>query len=724
MMIEWTLVTLLAGAPLAAWAARSLGHRVAFVAAAASAALAAAWLVAGPGAEVAWAWAPSVSIEASFVADGMAHAMLVLVLGVGAAVQAYAARYLEEGHGRAVGLLLFFEGAMAALVLAGDLYTTFAAWELTSIASYLLIGWKNSDPGARKAAQVALFITGAGGAAFLGGAVALHAATGTASWAQMGTPRGPLVDVGLGLLLVAGLTKSAQVPFQSWLPGAMKAPAFVSAYLHSATLVKAGVFLLGRLHAPFSGHPYWPLLVVVGVVTLLLGSVLALVQRDLKAMLAGTTVASLGAMVLLMGVGGTKAYQAAWLLLLAHALYKACLFLAAGSIEHGTGTRDVGRIGVRKTMPWTTAAVVLGAAGIIGVPPLLAFIAKEVWLAAVADYPVVFGASVLGVGVLVGCALVMLRGVLSRGEPHAHEVPAAMWVPPLVLGAAGLVAGVFVQPAQAWILDASGSPKQLALWHGFEPALLGTLVAYAIGAALLPVLHIGARLADLPPGVVLLSRFLDAGKRGGASIGHWMQRPSLVWQAAFAAILPTLAILWVRPPVAGPFTILGGVELMVLGLLVASAFACAAVKDRLLAAILLGASGFATALFFILVGAPDLAVTQLLYETLAVLLLLAVLARVRPELRRQRPRTMHPATRLAIAALFGAAVALPLLVLPDGPPAADVGGDILEISVPEGKGENAVNVILVDFRALDTFGEAMVLATAALATYAILRRAP
>ncbi|MGF1553477.1 MAG: hydrogen gas-evolving membrane-bound hydrogenase subunit E [Paracoccaceae bacterium] len=691
-------------------------------------------------------WVETLDVWLAFRLDGLSLVMALLVTGFGAGVAAYATRYLA-GHahrGRFVLYLALFMVSMLGLVTADDVVVLFVFWELTTVASFLLVGFDHASAKARRNAWQALLITGAGGRVLLAGLVLLIGAAGTSRLSEIVATPG-LADhaaypVILALVLLGAFTKSAQFPFHFWLPGAMAAPTPVSAYLHSATMVKAGVYLLARLHPALSGTDAWALsLSTVGGVTMLLAAFLALRQSDLKLALAYTSVMALGSLVMFLGAEAPIAIAAAVTFLIVHALYKCSLFLVVGAIDHETGTREIARLGgLWRTMPMTALAALLAAGSMAGFPPFLGFIGKELkyeGALAIAEEPwPLAGAAVLANALMVTLALVIvLRVVLGRpGDTpkRPHEAPVAMWLPPLSLALAGLAFGTFpdalgdllVQPAVSAI---AGSPQavELKLWHGINVPLAMSLVTVGLGVAAFAAHRALARGIALIPAVA--DRGWDALMAGIASgfagLARAMQPGSL--RAYLSASLLALA----APPLAW-LALSGGVALPVpdaldpaaagAALLAARGALIAAVAERRMTAIGgLGAVGTGLAMLFVLYGAPDVAITQFLVDVLLVVLIAGVMAHL-PELG---PRRDHRAGAALVAAVVGASVAGLTLAATHGAFDGALAGEIVARSVPEAYGQNVVNVVLVDFRALDTFGEIVVVGAAAIAALALLR---
>ncbi|MCS7222068.1 MAG: Na(+)/H(+) antiporter subunit A, partial [Anaerolineae bacterium] len=455
---------------------------------------------------VSYPWVPSLGVNLSFYIDGLSLLFALLISGIGALVVIYAGGYLagKPQLGRFYVIVLMFMASMLGLVLAGNLITLFVFWELTSLTSYLLIGFDHEREQARAAALQALLVTGGGGLALLAGLVLLGQVGGSlelASLLENGTlvRDHPLYLPILVLILLGAFTKSAQAPFHFWLPNAMEAPTPVSAYLHSATMVKAGVYLLARLSPVLGGTEAWHYLVTgAGTVTMLLGAGLALLQTDLKRILAYSTVSALGALVLLLGLGTVLSVKAATLFLLAHALYKGALFLVAGAVDHETGTRDVRRLGnLARAMPFTAFAAGLAALSMAGLPPMLGFINKELLYEAKLQAPRA-APLVTGAGVLANVFLVAVAGIVGLAPflrrranlpKKPHEAPPAMLLGPLFLGGLSLLCGLFPDTiADTLLLAAVRAVRpevtllQLKLWHGVNPVFALSVATLAAGA--------------------------------------------------------------------------------------------------------------------------------------------------------------------------------------------------------------------------------------------------
>ncbi len=693
-------------------------------------------------------WAESLGVALAIRIDGLSLLFALLISGFGGLIALYAARYLRD-HPHLVRFFLYlgaFMAGMLGLVLADDLIALFVFWEVTTVASFLLVGFDHASPKARRSAWQALLVTGAGGLALLAGLVLLGIAAGTTRLSEIlaagSLAEHPLYPAILALVLIGAFTKSAQIPFHFWLPNAMAAPTPVSAYLHSATMVKAGVYLLARLHPALAGTEAWTWsLSLAGGTTMVLAAVLAMRQTDLKLALAYTSVMALGALVMFLGAEATVAIAAAMTFLIVHALYKASLFLVVGSIEHGTGTREIGALGgLWRAMPATSLAGVLAAGSMAGFPPFLGFVGKELkyeGALAIAEEPLLLaGAAVFANALMVTLALVILFRVIfgrRRDTPRApHESPPAMWLPPLALAAGGLVFGIapdlagrtLVQPA---VTAVAGAPQvvTLKLWHGINLPLAMSFATVAIGVVGFLVHPWLVRLLRRAPALAdrLWDGLLDAIARGFAAVTAAVQGGSLRGYLAvtLAAVfgLPLAALVLaggLAPPVLAAGEPLA-VEAAAAALLAAAGALVAALARRRIAAIGgLGAVGIGVAMLFVLFGAPDVAITQLLVDVMLIILIASLLHRL-PELA-PRPADAGAAVIAAVAGLSVAALTIAVAAHDAGRAVPDA---MAAMSVPEAKGRNIVNVILVDFRALDTFGEIVVVAAAAVGAVALVR---
>jgi multicomponent Na+:H+ antiporter subunit A len=705
-----------------------------------------------------WSWVPALGIDLAFHIDGLSALMLLMITGVGTAVFVYAGGYLagHSGQRRLYVLLSLFMLAMIGTVTADPLIVLFMFWEATSVLSFLLVGFDHERVDSRKSAQQALMVTGAGGLAMLAGFIMLGQAVGTYRVSEIvdvlpTISATPQLTAALVLILIGAFTKSAQFPFHFWLPNAMAAPTPVSAYLHSATMVKLGVYLLARLDPGFGDWPLWEwLLKGAGSITAAWGMVLALRERDLKRILAWSTVATLGTLVTLVGLRGEGATVAVGALLLAHALYKAPLFFVAGNIDHGTGTRVIDRLGnLRHAMPWTAAAALLAGASMAGMPLSFGYIVKDVIIDAKSAGDVfvfakaantVFGAVAVAVAG-VAAVRVFWRHPGVNETCDAHEGSPAMIVPPLALALAGITLGIFPFFAQDLIAGVTGamSPDAEAVAFSlaleFGPVLISLLATLAIGVLVYltwdPLHAMFERAANRVGRVGMAAQFerlLRWIPRVAATSTRALQTGSLPAYVALAvgtvvvAMLAAFAVAWTQLhwsaadalPSIGLF---GACALIVFG-----AVAAVLQRDRLVLLLASGLVGYGSGLLFLFTGAPDVAYTQFTVETVFVIVVASVLLALK---RQQRAGCLdEPLWRpgaFVLAAGFGVVVTALLLVGTAGSLDPALSRFFAENSVPEAYGRNVVNVILVDFRALDTLGEITVVLLSFLAALPLLR---
>lgn len=701
-----------------------------------------------------WQWVPSLGISLTFLLDGLSLLFGLLITVMGACVLVYAGGYLK-GHpdiARFHIALVAFMVSMLGLVLADSLFTLFIFWELTSITSYLLIGFNHADINARKSARQGLFVTVAGGLALMAGLVLLGIASGSWSLADIFDQEADLREHALYTpmlvcLLVGAFTKSAQFPFHFWLPNAMAAPTPVSAYLHSATMVKAGIYLLARLHPELGGTPMWiGVLSVVGAITMVVGAFLAIHHTHIKKLLAYSTIMALGTLTMLLGIGTEYAMTAFVTFLLAHSLYKGALFMVAGILDHETGTKDVTQMGgLRSIMPITAMIALIASLSLAGVPPLLGFIGKELMLEAVLGADsfrlllvlLAFVASILTIAVAFIVALRPFYGKRHHTPQVPHEAPRSMLVGPALLALGSLLLGLMpallgangLLTAAATAVSGETINVALSLWYGVNVALGMSIISLAIGfllfkrwdrvraklAMLTPVMRHGpeAGYERMMNGIVQFSEWQTRLLQNG-----YMRNYILVMLITLIALIGHSILVRHSPIVTFDLEVRFH-EAVVAGTMAMSALFATTTRSRLGAVVSVGVMGFSIALIFILFSAPDLAITQLLVETLTVILLVLVLFRL--------PRFSNLSTSLerirdgAVAATMGILICLLIMTAWSIQQFEPISTYMIENSAPLAYGRNIVNVILVDYRALDTLGEMFVLALAAIGVIAMLK---
>jgi multicomponent Na+:H+ antiporter subunit A len=722
-------------------------------------------------------WAPSLGVDFAFRLDGLGMVFALLVTGIGALILLYTAEYFarHRHRNRLLLLLALFEASMLGLVLADDAITLFLFWEGTTVTSFLLIGFDHEKADARAKAIQALLVTGLGGVALLGGLLLMAAETGTFRISGMaaaapGLADAPLYGTIFWLVILGCFTKSAQIPFHFWLPNAMAAPTPVSAYLHSATMVKAGVYLLARLSPTLGGTDLWTwTLTLAGGATMLLSSVWALRQGDLKLGLAHTTVMGLGALTLFLGLGGEAAIVGFCVFLVVHALYKAALFLVIGILDKKAGTREAdGLGGLGRAMPVTFAVAALAGLSMAGVMPFFGFIAKEALYEGalhagppgVAAAVAALAANAMMFAFAGAVALNPFVGDRRAAAAEPRDPSPLMWIGPGALAALGLWFGLapgvadhaLIAPMAASVAGRPVEPH-LALWHGVNLPLLLSLVTFGLGYL------IWRRLPDLRARLVAAEGrgLMDSaqGRRGlaGALLGrHGLRRFEGGYDAAvkivhdvsrdFARLFQsgrlvgylrltfgamaavTLAALGAAfaggaGPPAVPSQPAPATGLIAAALIAAGTLALPFTASRLLQIMALGVVGTGVALFFAIYSAIDVAITQLMVETLVVVIIAVALLKL-PRLTLSAEARRARLTNLAISGAMGAAVAGALAAVMSAPLDERVTDYYEKTSGPVAHGYNIVNVILVDFRGVDTMGEIAVIATAGLAALALL----
>ncbi len=705
-------------------------------------------------------WVSDLGLHLSFILDGFSLSFALLVSGIGAMVFFYAQAYMKNyaGTDRFIFFLTLFSGAMLGMVLSENLIQLFIFWELTSVLSFLLITFFHEKEEARKAAFQSLYITAFGGLSLLAGIVLLGTIPGSYSlneWiaSSEAIRESDLYLPGLLLILLGIFTKSAQFPFHFWLPGAMQAPTPVSSYLHSATMVKAGFFLLARLHPVLGGTPEWIYIISsIGVITMFMGVYFAITKTELKSILAYTTINALGVLVLLMGIDTQLSIKAALLFLIVHALYKATLFMVAGLIDKKAGTKEFSGLGgLARTMPMTFVITTISALSMAGIPPMLGFLGKELIYEAKVQLPGI-SSIILVVGVAANVLLVAVslnfifrifiaKRTTNKAIPKEDRkswlllAPALLAILSLVFGLfPKILGGTLIESALGSVIDGAGDVK-LKLWHGFNDVFFLSLFTVVAGFTLTYLINkkqmllkhwqaFNERMVRFSLSDKFLSGvdgFVGFANKKTQIIQHGYHR----YYIMTIMVLATVAMWYQFYATGAQLTISnsGNIPYYMAGLVLVSVFAVVMAmfsRSRLAAIVAMGIVGYGIALVFMYYGAIDLAITQILAETLIVVLFVLVMQKMPRFLRlsdkKQRVRD------LAIAVGFGAVMTLVAIQAMDVSLQPPVSEFFIENSWSRAFGKNVVNVILVDFRAMDTLGEIIVLAVAALGVSMLLKK--
>lgn len=696
-------------------------------------------------------WVDSLQMHFEFRLDTLSWVMTLLVGGIGALVLVYSSAYFSASAralGRFAGVFVGFAGAMLGLVTTDNTLALYMFWELTTVFSYLLIGHYHERQSSRRAANQAIVVTTLGGLAMLAGFVALGEMPGGSYRLSVLVERaaagalgagGPLLSVAVVLVLVGALSKSALVPFHFWLPAAMAAPTPVSAYLHAAAMVKAGVYLVARLAPGFSGLEAWRFVVLAfGLATLLLGGYRALRQHDLKLVLAFGTVSQLGMMIAMVGYGSRAVALGGLALVVSHALFKACLFLVVGVIDWAVGTRDMRELsGLRRTMPGMALTAGIATGSMIGVPPLAGYVAKEAALEGLvsgSDW-LVLALLALGSALTVAYGLRFWLGAFSD-KPGLHPSTVRyrsrlIAVAPATLAVLSVAVGLV--PAQEELLLAGhanhlpGGAGHLTLWGGFTPAFFTTVAVFAAGLLLF---RFRAQVERAQSRAAIRASADDAYRHTvrnlenlAADVTAATQRGSLpLYLASILVVL--IATIGGSALVGG--TLPGAVrgadwwgQVLIAAFIALTAVLAARARRRLKAVLLLGASGYGMALLFATHGAPDLALTQVMVETVSLVLFVLVLRRL-PAYFSNRPQTRDRFWRMALGAAVGLTAAVAGMMAVSGRVATPISAVLPQATLEYGYGKNIVNVILVDTRAWDTMGEISVVLVAATGVASLL----
>jgi multicomponent Na+:H+ antiporter subunit A len=720
-------------------------------------------------------WVDALGLELSFVLDGLSYLFALIITGIGTLIVFYTNSYFHEKEEtrRFLIYLFIFMSAMLGIVMSGNFLGMFIFWEMTTISSYLLIGFKHDYSEARIGARKAFIVTGGGGLALLGGIAMIGVMSGGVyDFATLDTMANDLAnhtlfEAALILIIIGAFTKSAQFPFHFWLPGAMEAPTPASSFLHSATMVKAGVYLLARLAHTFGDSDIWLYaLGGVGLFTFVYGAFMALSAYDLKGILAYTTLSWLGVLIALIGINTKDSIKAAMVGIIAHALYKGALFLAVGSIDHEAGSRDVRKLGrLASAMPMTAAASALVLLSMAGIPPMIGFVAKETLkVAALEHVPEAF-AAIFPVGAVAGSALtvaaatvigleVFIRKPQQKDEEmHAHEAPLPMWSGPLFLGLLSLIFALFlhqfidpiINPAVATVYGQSAEVELHLIPAlddtAFQLSLLSIGIGVVIGAINRPlrdrlantplldptgaynkIFGIGDDEEDTRSLLAEVFRFVNHRLQNGI-LRHYL---NYVFVTFVFIMLAAIIQGWgeIKLPELD-FSDVTLLETFIASIIIISAVATAFARRRLGAVVWAGVAGVNTALLFALFGAPDLAFTQLLIEVLALIFLMLAF-RLLPRFMQDTSRftTLRTVRDIIISVMVGLVFGLLALLATANREATSIRYWFEENAHELGKGNNIVNVILVDFRGLDTLGETTVLVIAALSVLALISPMP
>ncbi|MFD1094752.1 putative monovalent cation/H+ antiporter subunit A [Salegentibacter chungangensis] len=700
-------------------------------------------------------WVPSFGASLSFTLDGLSLLFSLMITGIGFLVFAYTAAYLKRHTylDRFYGYLSVFMAAMLGLVLSDNLITLFVFWELTSISSFFLIGFNNTNPASRKSALTALGVTGLGGMFLLAAALLLGNISGTYSIAEMLTMKEAIGGseyywLAVVLLFGAAFTKSAQFPFHFWLPGAMKAPTPVSTYLHSATMVKAGVYLLMRFTPVLGGQDIWnTTLIAVGGVTMLYSAFHSVFRTDLKGILAYSTISALGILVFLTGLGTSEAFLAAAIFIVVHALYKATLFLVTGVVDLQSGTRDTTVLsGLNKVMLPVGIAGFLAAISSAGIPPSIGFLGKELTYEATMHAG---GLTILLVVAIVLTKILLLwAGFVAGIKPFTGKLPekfsevkmpsVLMWVPPVLLALLGIIFGAFPAIIEAPLikpvvkaLGGDAGEQHLALWHGFNMVFVLSLITIGVGTLLYFILKPSSRKEDAMARLDFIAPENLMWKFNRAF--SWF---SNLWTNIFqnGYLRNYVAIIILFMVVLVGYTLLisskmvidysslaevTAYEIAIMLIMLLSILFTVFTDSRLAAVAAMGIVGLAICAIFVFYSAPDLAMTQFSIDTLTVILFVLVLYRL-PKYLKLSDYKMRIRDGV-LSLLFGALITLLALEVLSEPANSDIADFYAKNAYLMAHGKNVVNVILVDFRGTDTMLEISVLAIAAIGVFGLLK---
>lgn len=700
-------------------------------------------------------WAPSFGVDLNFKLDGIALLFCLMITGIGFLVFVYSSAYLKKHKYliRFFGYLNIFMASMLGLVLSDNIIAIFLFWELTSVSSFFLIGFHNHNKACRTDAQLAWGLTGIGGLLLLAGGLVIGNIAGTYSISAMLAERShilanPAYIIGVALIFGGVFTKSAQFPFHFWLPAVMGAPTPVSTYLHSATMVKAGIYILLRFTPILGGTPFWnQTLIIVGAITMVYAAYQSIFRIKLKAILAYSTISALGILVFLIGLGTKEALMAAAIFIIVHALYKATLFLVVGAVDMETGTRDITKLaGLRKVLFPIAIAGFLAAVSNAGLPPSIGFLGKD--LIYTSSFHFEHAAILLIILAIITKVLISYAGYIAGIKPFFGKIPDkyqdikwphfSVWAPPLLLGVAGIVFGLFPGLLQSAliipILSALGentADVHLKLWHGINPVLGFSLVTMASGIALYLILKPSKKVESF------IDKFEAVSPRKILEYCEVLfQKFAKLWTNLFqngylrnyiSVIILVLVILMAKSMIQytnfdldyASFNGLSIYEGIIMAIMLMSVFFTVFTKSRLAAVASTGIIGYSICLLFVFYSAPDLAMTQFAIDTLTVILFVLVLYKLPKYLTLSDYKTRIRDGVLSIA--FGSLITILALEVLAEPMNMEISDFYAKNSYIMAHGKNVVNVILVDFRGADTMIEISVLTVAAIGVFALLK---
>lgn len=766
----------LLGSPIVAIAGKQLGARVGWLALTFPAVSTVALVVAAANLDlparhvVEWPWIPSLGINLSFVIDGLSLFFGLVVSGMGCLIFFYANHYLDdhfEHHGRFYCYLVLFMAAMLGTVFANNLMLLFVFWELTGLASFLLIGFLHGEESSRAGARQALLVTGLTGLVMLAGIIMIHTVTGTYDFAKLATEGLPFAEhptwltVAMVLIVIGAFGKSAQFPFHFWLPNAMSAPTPVSAYLHSATMVKLGVFLCARIFPLFSENDLWtPLVSIIPFTTMALAAVLALLSHDLKAILAYSTVSQLGYLIGYYGLGPANGVEYDYLHILNHVFYKGSLFMIVGMVAHAAGIRDIRQLGgLFRRMPLLGVATLIATASMAGVIGTTGFLSKEMMLKEIFEAMTnhaqlgwyAAGCVVLTSVVKVAFSVRLFTNIFLGKEPqeigaHFHAPSLALQLPPAILAAAALIFGLFPglldAPMNLLMVEGLNRPQPLVLWHEPGKELLVSSLVLVVGGVLYWLCQRTGWSWQRIPRMLQFDRGFEFALEVFSKFTKWLTRVLRADQPVdFLPIIIGFAVVLVGGSLAGQFQANGslrallqnadwpapdGLRSFVAGLIALAVIGVVVLKRWTTQLIALSVAGFLVCFYFVLYRAPDLALTQILVEVVTLFMILILLGRFPRSAETGEVTHNHPGWRqglnLTLALGVGALTTTLILITNAAPSEKRLGTFFLDQTVQLAEGSNAVNTILVDFRGFDTLGEITVLVVAMLGGLGLLMR--